>query len=109
MAEIFHNKYKQTERKNIMMEITPAIDKKMIQNKAKDAWKALTETEMEMKMKLTVTPLGLIAFAAGVGATVCVIRSIHKMEMKRALRKQAKTLKAEAEAKIAEAKAADAE
>ncbi len=88
-----------------MMEITPAIDKKMIQNKAKDAWKALTETEMEMKMKLTITPLGLIAFAAGVGATVCVVRSIHKMEVKRALRKQAKTLKAENKAKIAEVKA----
>jgi hypothetical protein len=92
-----------------MMEITPAIDKKMLQDKAMDAWKALTETEMELKMKLNVTPLGLIAFAAGVGATICVIRTVHKMEVKRALRKQAKSLKAEAEAKLAEAKAVEAE
>lgn len=96
---------KHKERNLIMMEITPAIDKKMLQNKAKDAWKALTETEMEMKMKLTITPLGLIAFAAGVGATVCAVRCLHKMEVKRALRKQAKTLKAESKAKIAEVKA----
>jgi hypothetical protein len=92
-----------------MMEITPAIDKKILQDKAMDAWKALTETEMELKMKLNVTPLGLIAFAAGVGATICVIRTVHKMEVKRALRKQAKSLKAEAEAKLAEAKAVEAE
>jgi hypothetical protein len=64
---------------------------------------------MELKMKLNVTPLGLIAFAAGVGATICVIRTVHKMEVKRALRKQAKSLKAEAEAKLAEAKAVEAE
>jgi hypothetical protein len=81
----------------------------MLQDKAMDAWKALTETEMELKMKLNVTPLGLIAFAAGVGATICVIRTVHKMEVKRALRKQAKSLKAEAEAKLAEAKAVEAE
>ncbi len=82
-----------------MMEITPMIDKNAITSKAKDAWKALTETEMEMKMKLTITPLGLIAFAAGVGATVCAVRCVHKLEMKRALRKQAKSFKAEAKAK----------
>lgn len=87
------------------MEITPVIDKKMLESKAKDAWKVLTENEVEMNMKLTITPLGLIAFAAGVGATVCAIRCLHKMEVKRALRKQAKTLKAENKAKIAEVKA----
>lgn len=86
------------------MKITPAIDKQMITDKAKDAWKALTENEMEMNMKLTITPLGLIAFAAGVGATVCAIRCVHKMEVKRALRKQAKSLKAESKARIAEVK-----
>ncbi len=82
-----------------MMEITPKIDKNAIQSKARDAWKALTETEMEMKMKLTVTPLGLIAFAAGLGVTVCAVKCVHKMEMKRALKKQAKSFKAQAKAK----------
>ena len=92
-----------------MMDLTPAINKKMIKEKAMGAWKALTETELELKLNLTVTPLGVIAFAAGVGATVCVIRAMHKMEIKRALRNQAKTLKAEAEAMIAEAMAVEAE
>ena len=81
-----------------MMEMIPAINKTAIQNKAKDAWKVLTETEMELKLKLNVTPLGVIAFAAGVGVTVCAIRAFHKADVKRALRKQAKEFKAEAEA-----------
>ncbi len=83
-----------------MMEMTPKFNKEVLTSKAQDAWKALTETEMQMNMKFTVTPLGLIAFAAGVGATVCVVKCVHKMEVKRALRKQAKTLKAETKAKI---------
>ncbi len=83
-----------------MMEMTPKINKEMLESKAKDVWKTLTETEMEMKMKLTVTPLGLIAFAAGVGVAVCAVKCVHKMEVKRALKKQAKVLKAEAKAKM---------
>ena len=88
---------------NIMMEKIPAINKTMIQNKAKDAWTVLTETEMELKLKLNVTPLGVIAFAAGVGATVCVIHALHKADIKRALRKQKEAFEAEVAAAVAEA------
>lgn len=91
-----------------MMEKIPAINKTAIQNKAKDAWKVLTETEMELKLKINVTPLGVIAFAAGIGATVCAIRAFHKADVKRALRKQEQAFKAEVEAMAAEAAAAEA-
>ncbi len=89
-----------------MFEVTPMPNTNAIKSKAQDAWKAITETEMEMNMKLTVTPLGLIAFAAGVGAAVCAIRCIHKMDVKRALKKQAKAFKAETKAKLAAEKEA---
>ncbi len=83
----------------------PVINKEIVKDKAKDVWKVLTETEMEMNMKFTVTPLGVIAFAAGIAATAGVIHCVHKRDIKRALRKQAKTLKAETKVKVAEAKA----
>ncbi len=91
------------------MEITKAIDKQQVKSKAKDMWKVLTETEMEMNMRFTVTPLGLITFAAGIGAAACAVHLVHKRNIKRALRKQAKTLKAETKVKVAEAKAKAAE
>ncbi len=83
----------------------PVINKQMIKEKAKDTWKVMTETEMEMNLKFTVTPLGVIAVAAGIAATAGVIHCVHKRDIKRALRKQAKTLKAETKVKVAEAKA----
>ena len=71
----------------------------VITKKAKGVWKSLTENEMEIKLNLTVTPLGIIAAAAGVGATICAVRALHKMEIKRALNKQAKQFEAAAAAK----------
>jgi uncharacterized membrane protein YcjF (UPF0283 family) len=65
----------------------PAINKQEITKKAKAAWTALTENEIEVKF--TITPLGVIAVAAGVGASVCAIRALHKLEIKNALKKQA--------------------
>ncbi len=84
------------------MEFKPANAKKFVQSKAKDTWRTLTETKLNLDLKLTVTPIEIIAVAAGIGVTVCVVRCVHKMEMKRALRKQAKELRAEAEQQLAE-------
>ena len=85
---------------SVCREIRKTMDTPIIMVTAKEE-----ADDKVMGLELTITPLGLIAFAAGVGATVCAVRCLHKMEVKRALRKQAKALKAENKAKIAEVKA----
>ena len=93
-----------------------AMKKEELTNKAKGLWKTLTENEMEIKLKLTVTPLGIIAAAAGVGATICAIGALHKMSVKCALKKQAKQFaaaaaesKAETEVEVLEETATEEE
>ncbi len=83
------------------MECKNLIKKEELKAKAKGVWKSLTEDEIEIK--LTVTPLGIIAAAAGVGATICAIRALHKMDVKRALKKQAQQFAAADVVEVAEA------
>ncbi len=69
-------------------------DAKCMESKAKQVWKKLNEDNIEIK--ITTSAMGLMLFAAGIGAAVCISKCISQMETKKALRKQKKALRKEA-------------
>ena len=68
----------------------PKFDTAAIKNKAKETWNTLNSNNIEVT--LTTSAMGLLFFALGIGASLCLSRCITKAELKAALRKQKKAL-----------------